>query len=355
VRDQHEFTAQLAATDRFAITPSKDLLTGLRGKDVLVVFVESYGRVAVQGSFYSPQVDAILNAGTSTLQAAGYSSKSAFLTSPTFGGISWLAHSTLQTGLWVDNVKSYGQLVASKRFTLSDAFNNAGWRTVADVPSNEKNWPEGKTFYHYDQLYAGQTVGYAGPQFSYANMPDQYTLAAFQRLELAQPNHAPVMAEIDLVSSHTPWAPLPHMVPWNALGDGSIFDGMPEQGQQPDVVWRNGNDVKAAYGQSIEYSLTALISWLQIVHDKNLVLVVLGDHQPATIVSGSGASHDVPISIIAQDPKVMDRISAWGWQDGLLPNPQAPVWRMDTFRGRFLSAYGSHPPSSLAAVLSAPR
>jgi hypothetical protein len=355
VRDQHAFTAQLAATDRFAITPSKDLLTGLRGKDVLVVFVESYGRVAVQGSFYSPQVDAILTAGTSTLQAAGYSSKSAFLTSPTFGGISWLAHSTLQTGLWVDNVHSYGQLVASSRFTLSDAFNNAGWRTVADVPSNEKNWPEGKTFYHYDQLYAGQNVGYAGPQFSYANMPDQYTLAAFQRLELAQPNHAPVMAEIDLVSSHTPWAPLPHMVPWNAVGDGSIFDGMPEQGQQPDVVWRNGNDVKAAYGQSIEYSLTALISWLQIVHDKNLVLVVLGDHQPATIVSGSGASHDVPITVIAQDPKVMDRISAWGWQDGMLPSPQAPVWPMDAFRGRFLSAYGPHPPATLAAVLSAPR
>ncbi len=62
----------------------------------------------------------------------------------------------------------------------------------------------------------------------------------------------------------------------------------------------------------------------------------------------------MPISIIAQDPKVMDRISAWGWQDGLLPSPQAPVWSMDTFRGRFLSSYGPHPPSTLAGVLSSP-
>ncbi len=353
INDQHTFTADLKSPDRFAITPGKDLLTGLRGKDVVIVFVESYGRVAVQGSFYSPQVDAILKSGTSELQAAGFSSKSAFMTSPTFGGISWLAHSTLQTGLWVDNVQRYGQLTASNRFTLSDAFNRAGWRTVADVPSNEKNWPEGKTFYHYDQLYNGSNVGYAGPQFSYANMPDQYTLAAFQRLELAQP-HSPVMAEIDLVSSHTPWAPLPRMVPEDALGNGSIFNGMPQQGQQPAVVWRNANDVKAAYGQSIEYSLTALISWLQNVHDKNLVVVALGDHEPATIVSGSGASHDVPVTIIAQDSNVMDRISAWGWQDGLLPNPQAPVWSMDTFRGRFLSAYGQHPPSTLAGVFSTP-
>ncbi len=353
IKDQHTFTADLKSPDRFAITPGKDLLTGLRGKDVVIVFIESYGKVAVQGSFYSPQVDAILKSGTTDLQAAGFSSKSAFMTSPTFGGISWLAHSTLQTGLWVNNVQRYGQLTASNRFTLSDAFNRAGWRTVADVPSNEKKWPEGKTFYHYDQLYNGSNVGYAGPQFSYANMPDQYTLAAFQRLELAQP-HSPVMAEIDLVSSHTPWAPLPHMVPENALGDGSIFNGMPQQGQQPSAVWGNGHNVQAAYGQSIEYSLTALISWLQNVHDKNLVVVALGDHQPATIVSGSGASHDVPITIIAQDPNVMDRISAWGWQDGLLPTAQAPVWSMDTFRGRFLAAYGPHPPSTNAGVLSTP-
>jgi hypothetical protein len=119
-------------------------------------------------------------------------------------------------------------------------------------------------------------------------------------------------------------------------------------------VWRNSTDVKAAYGQSVEYSLRALISFVQNVHDNNLVLVVLGDHQPATIVSGSGASHDVPAMIIAHDPKVMDRISAWGWQDGMLPTSQAPVWSMDTFRGRFLSAYGPHPPNSIAAVLSAP-
>lgn len=353
IKDEHTFAADLKSADPFALTPGKDLLTGLRGKDVLVVFVESYGQVAVQGTFFSPPIDALLKSGSGELQAAGYSMKSAFMTSPTFGGISWLAHSTLQTGLWVDNVKRYAQLTASNRLTLSDAFDKAGWRTVADVPSNEKSWPEGKTFYHYDQLYNQFNVGYAGPNFSYAKVPDQYTLAKFQQLELA-PGHAPVFAEIDLDSSHTPWAPLPHMIPANELGNGSIFDGMPQQGQQPAVVWRNAHDVQANYGQSVQYSMTALISWLQTVNDKNLVVIALGDHQPATIVSGSTPTHDVPISIISQDPKVMDRISAWGWQDGLLPSPQAPVWSMDTFRGRFLSSYGSHPPSTLAGVLSSP-
>jgi phosphatidylglycerophosphate synthase len=341
--------ADVASGDAFRNTPGDELLTGLRGKDVVIAFVESYGKVAVQGSAFSPKVDAVLDAGTSQLQAAGFSSKSAFLTSSTFGGISWLAHSTLQTGLWVDNQQHYNTVVASDRFTLSDAFKRAGWRTVVDVPSNTHDWPQATSFYHYDQTYNAYNVGYLGPRFSYARMPDQYTLSAFQRMELAKINRPPVMAEIDLVSSHTPWALLPHMIDWSQVGDGSVFDGMPEQGQPRSVVWRSAKHVRAAYGQSIEYSMSSLISFVQTYHDSNLVLVVLGDHQPSTTVSGYGASHDVPISIIAHDPKVIDRISGWGWQNGLRPHPDAPVWPMDSFRDRFLSAYGPQPaPASQA-------
>jgi hypothetical protein len=350
LKDQQVFAGTLAAHDPLRGTPSADLLTGLRGKDVIVAFVESYGRIAVQDSAFSPQVDAVLNAGTNSLRKAGFSSRSAFLTSPTFGGISWLAHSTLQSGLWIDNQGRYNQLVASDRFTLSDAFKRAGWRTVSDIPSNEGDWAQGTSFYNYDKLYNGSDVGYVGPKFSYAAVPDQYTLAAFQRLELAKRNRTPVMAEIDLVSSHTPWAPLPRMVDWNKVGDGSIYDGMPQQGQSASAVWRDPNQVRAAYGQSIQYSLTSLISFVQTFHDNNLVLVLLGDHQPATIVSGTGGNHDVPITIIAHDPNVLDRISSWGWQDGMLPSPEAPVWRMDAFRDRFLTTFGPHPPTAPPGV-----
>jgi hypothetical protein len=83
----------------------------------------------------------------------------------------------------------------------------------------------------------------------------------------------------------------------------------------------------------------ALFSFLHTFNDPNLVLVVLGDHQPAAEVSGTGANHDVPISIIAKDPGVIDRIAAWNWEPGMLPSPSAPVWRMDAFRNRFLTAY----------------
>jgi hypothetical protein len=101
--------------------------------------------------------------------------------------------------------------------------------------------------------------------------------------------------------------------------------------------------VRAAYGRSIEYVLKTLVSFVQRYGNPRLVLLVVGDHQPWTIVSGQGASYDVPISVIAHDPAVLRRIAGWGWNDGLRPHPQAPVWPMSAFRDRFLSAFGSHP------------
>jgi hypothetical protein len=303
------------------------------------VFVESYGRVAVEDPAIAPDVTRVLTRGTASLQAAGYSSRSAFLTSPTYAGISWLAHATLQSGLWIDDQQRYNQLLQTDRLTLSSAFRRAGWRTVAADPSNDQDWPEGIAFYGYDTVYDRRNVGYAGPSFSYASMPDQYTLAALQRSEL-EPHHAPVMAEIDLVSSHGPWAPLPRMVAWSAVGDGSIFADMPAQGQSPQEVVGDSSKTKAAYGQSIQYSISALISFVENLHENNLVVVALGDHQPAAVVSGPDASRDVPVSVITHDPAVMARIASWGWEPGMLPSPAAPVWPMDAFRDRFLTAYG---------------
>ncbi len=338
--DPRRFERAIHSPDPQATVPASDLLTGLRGKDVIIAVVESYGQVAVRGTSFSPGVDAVLRHHTALLARAGWSTQSAWLTSPTFGGISWLAHSTLQSGLWVNTNQRYGELVASNRFTLSDAFHKAGWRTVADDPSDTHHWAIGTYFYHYDQTYNRHNVGYRGPTFSYASMPDQYTLAAFQRLELA-PGHKPLMAEIDLVSSHIPWAPLPTMVPWNKVGNGSVFDPMPARSEPATTVWRNQNTVRQFYGRSIQYSLNALTSWVTELNDPNLVLILFGDHQPHTTVSGAGASHEVPISIVARDPSVFRQIASWHWQDGLLPGLDAPIERMSAFRNQFLNAFST--------------
>jgi hypothetical protein len=129
-------------------------------------------------------------------------------------------------------------------------------------------------------------------------------------------------------------------VPWDSVGDGSIYDPQPAEGLAPSVVWQDPHHVQQLYGESIQYSLQSLFSFVSHADDPNLVLLVLGDHQPAAEVSGAHAGHDVPVSIIAKDPTVLDRVSSWRWEAGMLPSPSAPVWRMDAFRDRFLAAFG---------------
>jgi phosphatidylglycerophosphate synthase len=340
-----EVLAREIARDRFRATPGDRLLTGLRGKDVLVVFVESYGKVALERSSFVPRIDAVLERGTAQLRGAGFASRSAFLTSPTFGGFSWLAHATLQSGVWIDGERRYDQLVRSDRLTLSRAFRRAGWRSVGVMPSNKRAWPEGSSFYGFDKVNDWRNLGYRGPRFGYPTMPDQYTLLALHRLELARRRRPAVFAEVDLVSSHAPWTRIPRLIPWDDVGDGSVFDRIPMRRSTRAALFNDPDRARAAFAASLEYSLSAVFSFVQRYGDDDLVAVVLGDHQPASIVTGQGASHDVPISVIARDPEVLDRIAGWGWQDGLRPGPQAPAWRMSAFRDRFLAAFGSSPAS----------
>jgi hypothetical protein len=335
IRDQRQFASQLA-TDPYATTAGSQLLGGLRGKDVLLVFVESYGQVALR----DPQVTDVLKSGTAQLKAAGFDARTGFLTSSTTGGGSWLAHSTLESGLWINSEQRYNTFTSSNRLTLTSLFRRAGWHTVADIPENTEDWPQGDV-YRFGKLYDSRNVGYQGPGFAYSNMPDQYTMAAFQRLVRSNPDHPPVMAEIDLTSSHSPWTHQPRLVDWNAVGDGSIFDPMPAQGKSFGEVWPDPVKIRQAYGHSIKYSISTLIQYLQHYGDKNTVMVFLGDHQPQEPVVAPNHSRNVPITIVAKDPTVLKRMDSWHWTEGLMPAKNAPVWRMDQFRNRFLTAFSN--------------
>ena len=331
--------------DPYRDIPTGSLLRALRGKDVLLVFAESFGRVAVEESSFAPEVDEALAAGDRRLASAGFHSRSGFLISPTFGGGSWLAHSTLNSGLWVHNLRRYAQLLPERRLTLASAFNRAGWRTVDDVPSNDRPWPEGKAFYHWDRIYDRNQVGYRGPTFSYASMPDQYIYSALQRLELGRTHRRPLFAEVDTVSSHQPWNRDPEEIGWNEVGDGSIYDRLPNHYEGGSFLsyWGDAPRVQANYGRSIVYTINTLTRFIQRYGRKNLVVIELGDHQPRNPATGEQAGHQVPISIISHDPNVLRRIEGWGWNPGLRPRKDAPVWPMSSFRDRFLEAFDSKP------------
>jgi hypothetical protein len=340
IKDQRAFE-DAANHDPYRNVPAKELVSGLAGKDVVIGVVESYGRSSLTDPKMKAIVDPVLTQGTQTLAAKGFYAKTGWLTSSTFGGGSWLAHGSFQSGLWIDSQQRYRQLISSNRLTITSAFHNAGWQTYGMEPGNNTAWPEA-SFYGYDKVYDSRNMGYEGPKFGWSSMPDQYTLDQFQK-QVYGKAHPPLMAEITMTSSHEPWTPIPQMLPWDQLGDGKIYEPQAAAGENRYVLWKSPSDTQAEYAKSVAYSVQVLVSWVQHYADDNLVLVIFGDHQPMSIVSGVDASHDIPVTVVAHDRSVLDKIASWHWTDGLQPAANAPVWKMSDFRNKFFAAYGSMP------------
>lgn len=316
------------------------LFSALRGKDVYVVFAESYGRVLLEREPFAESVLATLAEAGETLDAAGIQIRSAYLDSPTVGGLSWLAHASVLSGAWIDSETRYRTLMLSKRVTLNKLFRVAGWRTVAAMPGISMAWPEGQ-YYGYDHIYNAHNFGYAGLPFNWVTMPDQYVLSALQSRERSNPDRPPVMAEIALISSHAPWTPVAELVPWEQVGDGRIFDSQAVSGPTPEQVWRDTERIREHYRMASEYMLRTLVSYVAEYGDENLVVLLLGDHPPAPLVSGDPEGKQVPVHLLAKDPGVIDAISHWQWQPGMIPDDKAPVWRMDKLRDRFVEAFSA--------------
>ena len=175
-------------------------------------------------------------------------------------------------------------------------------------------------------------------------MPDQYIFSALQRLELGKPHKQPLFAEVDTVSSHMPWNRIPAESRWNQVGNGSIYNRTPEI-HETGAFWSNPPRVQAAYGKSIVYSLNTLTSFVQHYGKKNLVMIVLGDHQPLPMSAASIQPRRTDLDHRPR-PEVLKRIGGWGWGRRPAARPNAPVWPMSAFRNRFLSAFDSKRPAA---------
>jgi len=310
--------------------------SALAGTDVVLAFIESYGRSAIEDPRYAAGIHDRLSSVKREIEAAGLRARSGWLTSPTVGGISWLAHGTLLSGLWVNNQARYDRMITSERPSLDSLFRTSGWRTTAVMPAITLDWPEAG-YFGYDSVHAAAGLDYKGKPFNWITMPDQYTLSAFERLE-RQPGHKPVMAEMALISSHAPWTPVPALVDWDKVGDGMVFNAQAESGDPPSVVWADPARVRVQYIASIDYVLETLGSYMAR-YGKNTLFILVGDHQPASIITGDGASRDVPMHIVTGNPDLLKRLDGWHWQEGMIPASDTPAYRMDEFRRKFVESF----------------
>jgi hypothetical protein len=326
-----------SAADPFA---GRDgLLDGLAGREVQVIFVESYGRASIDNPLYAPTHIATLERAQDDLARAGLVAMTGYLASPIEGGQSWLAHATLASGLSVWNQTRHGALLASPRLTLWQIARAAGYRTAAVMPAITLAWPEGARL-GFDTVLDRDAMGYAGLPFNWVTMPDQFTLARFR--DRLPPDTRPLFAQMALISSHAPWVPVPRMIAWDAVGDGRIFGEMTLGSDPPDVVWRDRDRVRDQYRQAVDYALQAVFAHAAREGARGTgspLMIVLGDHPAAAFVAQTGGP-DVPLHIIGP-AEALAPLADWGLTPGLVPTPATPRWPMEAFRDRFLTAYST--------------
>ncbi len=341
VRERETFEAAIAAAPAdYAHVPG--LLSRLRQRDVLLAFVESYGVSALDDARYARVMRPRLNELAARAAAAGLHLASGTLVAPTQGGQSWFSHLSLTSGLWVDNQLRYDLLVASGRETLIDDFRRAGHRTVALMPANTLAWPEGERL-GYDQILARNDIDYRGPPLNWVTMPDQFTWSYLQRAVRASAADArPVFAELGLISSHAPWTPiLPVLDDWEGIGDGTVFAPWRDAGERPEDLWLDHDRVREHFALALDYAVNVVTGYAERYVDDRTLLIVLGDHQPAPLVTGAGASRAVPVHVLSGDAALIAPFLDRGYAPGAWPDPAQPPARMDTFRDWFVHAFSA--------------
>jgi hypothetical protein len=288
-----------------------------------VVFVESSGQVALERPALAARIAAGRERLARAIAATGRDVVSARVESPTFGGGSWLAHASLMSGVEVRGDDDYRRLLAVRRATLADVFRAAGYRTVALMPGLRGFWPEG-VLYHFDAVYGAPQLDYRGPEFGWWRIPDQFALARFDALEAAAARQAgapaPRFLMFPTISSHMPFRPTPPYQPdWPRMTGTHPYDADVARALAQEPDWA---DLGPAYADSVGYTLETLAGYLELHADRPLVLVVLGDHQPPAVVSGPGASWQVPVHVISNRGAVLAALLAAGFVRGLDPAPR---------------------------------
>jgi hypothetical protein len=206
------------------------------------------------------------------------------------------------------------------------------------MPGLRQSWPEG-ALYGFDVIYGAVELAYRGPAFGWWRIPDQYALAKLDAEEVARHPRPPLFVFFPTITSHAPFRPTPPLEDdWARLASDKPFGAdVRAASTASDADWEN---LGPAYAAAIGYALRSFAGYLRHRADRDLVIILLGDHQPPAGVAGERASWDVPVHVIANRPDLLAPLRARGFVAGLEPAAQS-IGPMHALGPMLLGAFAS--------------
>ena len=338
---QAEFIATVLAKEAEDVLPATEPLgnfelTRLGNADVVVQFIESYGATAFDTPVIAEGIAASHAELENTIEVTDRRVVSAFITPPTFGGNSWLSHSSFMTGLDIKHLSTYDLLLTQDRPTLASRFAALGYRSVALMPGLRAEWPEGM-FYKFEDIYGARELNYNGPEFGWWRIPDQFSLARLAESEMGSTPRDPLFLFFTTISSHMPFRPTPpYQSDWSRLLSAEPFDKSAVDKSfslLPD--WKN---MQPAYAGTLDYTFTYLSGFLRTNPDQDFVWIIIGDHQPPANVSGKDVRWDVPVHIVSANTEIIEDLLQHGFTEGMTP-ANTPIGTMHELPVTLLMAF----------------
>jgi hypothetical protein len=327
---------------RERIGTASNRLDKLQGANVLFIFVESYGRTA----FVQPKLQALITPRLEEMQrnleAEGFHVASNFLTSPTYGGFSWFAHYTVDTGVKVIS-HLHSQLLDDERpIALADYFREAGYLPIDVAPGTSRAWPGMDDHFGFRNHYFSWEYGYRGPKYGWATMADQYVLYHLQQAEIENAKQ-PLFLRYSLISSHAPWNDIPRYVEdWSQMGNGSILHKVGRDRFQSS--WEKPDQILDGYAAAINYELRMIEGYLTTYVKDDTLVIFVGDHQPHQGVTGpNNLTWSVPAHIASRNPDFVAPFLKREYVRGMVPNQPLPHAGMERFMEEFLSDFSTEP------------
>jgi len=275
--------------------------------------VEAYGEILVTWDMTEPY-RALMQRARGRLESAGYHMRTMYSTATIHGGRSWLSLATMQTGIPIDQPELFEvfEAQASHVPTLVGFFRQQGYHTASIEPGTKDRTGVGKNdLYGHEMRVDAPALAYGGKSWGFGGIPDQYTLDQFRARfvgPLGDPRYVFYMA----VSTHYPWTD--DTVP---MFEGDSSDWPPLPGTE-----KIGTDLRRYYLKSVDYEWHLLTKFLETETSPEIVIVILGDHQPRLESNVPGeVTFNTPVHVISRDKAFVDRFATVGFQEGLYAEP----------------------------------
>jgi len=299
--------------------------------NIYLIVVEAYGSMIHLAKATKENFGKVISNIDEVLTKKDWFSTSNYSISPIQGGRSWLAFSSLMTGLNIENQLHYNDLLYNNaefphliRYLNGQDYRTYRLTTLSATEDAKKQIPQAamNELWDYTRWFQFDDIPYRGYAYNkFGGIPDQYAMGYFNQA-VTQKEIGPEFLFFITMTSHAPWYEPPAI-----LEDWTAFDTM----SQPSYLKTQqgvseSNNISQKFEKTLEYEMEFLSKFITETADSNSVFILVGDHQPAGLMYQIPTDinpYTCPIHIISKDEKFIKGFESYGFNLGMNPIYQA--------------------------------